>query len=96
VKPQENGPSAEIIPTLLRVVEELIGNGLPVSDAVILAGLSEVQYYKMHLDYGERPIHQIKLMSRLAAENLRLRNKVTELMLDKLDLQDQLATQKPI
>ena len=51
-------------------------------------GVSEVSYYRWRKEYGGLNVSQAKRLKELERENLRLRQAVSDLTLDKLILQE--------
>jgi transposase-like protein len=78
----------EEIVAKLRQVDVLIGQGTPVADAIRSIGVTEVTYYRWRQEYGGLRSDQVKRLKELETENARLRKAVSDLMLDKLILQE--------
>ena len=78
----------EEIVAKLRQVDVLIAQGTPVADAIRLIGVTEVTYYRWRQEYGGLRSDQVKRLKELETENARLRKAVSDLMLDKLILQE--------
>jgi putative transposase len=78
----------EEIVAKLRQVDVLIAQGTPVADAIRSIGVTEVTYYRWRQEYGGLRSDQVKRLKELEAENARLRKAVSDLMLDKLILQE--------
>jgi hypothetical protein len=53
-----------------------------------MLGISEVTYYRWRKEYGEMQVGQARRLKELEKENVRLRKAVSDLMLDKLILQE--------
>ena len=78
----------EEIVAKLRQVDVLTAQGTPVSDAIRSIGVTEVTYYRWRQEYGGLKSDQVKRLKELETENARLRKAVSDLMLDKLILQE--------
>jgi putative transposase len=78
----------EEIVAKLRQVDVLISQGQNIADAIRQIGVSEVTYYRWRRDFGGLKTEQVKRLQNLERENIRLRKAVSELMLDKLILQE--------
>ena len=78
----------EEIVAKLRQVDVLIGQGTPVADAIRSIGVTEVTYYRWRQEHGGLRSDQVKRLKELETENARLRKAVSDLMLDKLILQE--------
>ena len=72
----------------LRQVDVLIAQGTPVADAIRSIGVTEVTYYRWRQEYGGLRSDQVRRLKELETENARLRKAVSDLMLDKLILQE--------
>ena len=72
----------------LRQVDVLTSQGMAVADAIRQIGVSEVTYYRWRQEYGGLKADQVKRLKDLETENARLRKAVSDLMLDKLILQE--------
>ena len=72
----------------LREAEVLLGQGKKVPEVVKAIGVSEVSYYRWRKEYGGMDVSQAKRLKELEQENARLRRAVSDLMLDKLILQE--------
>ena len=72
----------------LREAEVLLGQGNKVPEVVKAIGVSEVSYYRWRKEYGGLNVSQAKRLKELERENLRLRQAVSDLTLDKLILQE--------
>jgi len=88
--------TAEDVMSRLRVVEELVTQGVPIVEAVQTAHITEITYYRWRRSYGGLSHYQAARLMELQDVNGRLRRKVRELELDKLILievsRDQLVT----
>jgi putative transposase len=67
------------------------GVGVPVVELIRKAGISEQTFYRWKAKYVGLGVDQVRLMKQLQEENLRLKQLVAELMLDKAMLQDVLS-----
>jgi putative transposase len=85
--PQRHYRPEEII-AKLREAEVLLGEGKKVPEAVKAIGISEVTYYRWRKEYGGLPVSQAKRLKDLEHENAHLRKAVSDLVLDKLILQE--------
>jgi len=65
--------------------------GVPVVELIRKAGISEQTFYRWKAKYVGLGVDQVRLMKQLQEENLRLKQLVAELMLDKAMLQDVLS-----
>jgi hypothetical protein len=82
--------SAADIRAILARVEEFQRQGVELEGAIAAAGVTETVYYRYLGRYGALREAQIARMRRLEVENARLRRRVTQLMLEKMDRQDAL------
>ena len=78
----------EDIITKLRQVEVLMGQGMPLLDAIRQIGVVEQTYYRWRKQYGGMGIDQLKELKRLQKENEQLRRAVSDLTLDNLILKE--------
>jgi putative transposase len=85
--PQKRYRPEEII-AKLREAEVLLGQGKKVPEVVKAIGVSEVSYYRWRKEYGGMDVSQAKRLKELERENVRLRQAVSDLTLDKLILQE--------
>jgi putative transposase len=85
--PQKRYRPEEII-AKLREAEVLIGQGKKVPEAVKAIRISEVTYYRWRKEYGGLSVSQAKRLKDLEHENAQLRKAVSDLVLDKLILQE--------
>ena len=76
----------EEIVVKLRQVEVLLGQGMPVADAVRQIGVTVQTYYRWRRLYGGMGREQLRRLKELEKENQRLRRAVSDLTLDKLIL----------
>jgi putative transposase len=79
--------SLEQIVGVLKQVEV----GVPVTEVIRKAGISEQTFYRWKAKYAGLEVDQVWQMAQLQEENLRLKKLVAELVLDKTMLQDVLS-----
>jgi putative transposase len=78
-------------------VEQMIGVlkqaevGVPVAAVIRKAGISEQTFYRWKAKYAGLEVDQVRQMAQLQEENLRLKQLVAELTLDRTMLQDVLS-----
>jgi putative transposase len=78
-------------------VEQMVGVlkqaevGVPVTEVIRKAGISEQTFYRWKSKYAGLEVDQVRQMAQLQEENLRLKKLVAELVLDKTMLQDVLS-----
>jgi putative transposase len=78
-------------------VEQIVGVlkqaevGVPVVEVIRKAGISEQTFYHWKAKYVGLEVDQVRQMKQLQEENLRLKQLVAELTLDKAMLQDVLS-----
>lgn len=78
-------------------VEQIVGVlkqaevGVPVVEVIRKAGISEQTFYRWKAKYAGLEVDQVRQMAQLREENLRLKQLVAELTLDKTMLQDVLS-----
>ena len=78
-------------------VEQIVGVlkqaevGVPVVELIRKVGISEQTFYRWKAKYGGLEVDQVRQMKQLQEENLRLKQLVAELTLDKAMLQDVLS-----
>jgi putative transposase len=65
--------------------------GVPVTEVIRKAGISEQTFYRWKAKYAGLEVDQVRQMAQLQEENLRLKKLVAELVLDKAMLQDVLS-----
>ena len=65
--------------------------GVPVVEVIRKAGISEQRFYRWKAKYLGMEVDQVRQMRLLQEENLRLKQLVAELTLDKAMLQDVLS-----
>ena len=80
--------TAEEIVAKLRRVDVLVAQGQSIATAVKSIGVAEQSYYRWRNEYGGLKLDQVKRLKELEAENTRLRRAISDLMLDKLILQE--------
>ena len=78
----------EEIISKLREADILIGRGQTVAQTIKSLGVSEVTYYRWRQEYGGMSASKAKRLKELEKENSRLRKAVSDLMLDKLILEE--------
>jgi putative transposase len=78
----------EEIVAKLRQVDVLTSQGQSVADAIRSIGVTEVTYYRWRQEFGGLKSDQVKRLKDLETENARLRRAISDLMLDKLILQE--------
>ena len=78
----------EEIVAKLRQVDVLVSQGHNIADAIRQIGVSEVTHYRWRQEYGGLKTEQVKRLKELEQENARLRRAISDLMLDKLILQE--------
>jgi putative transposase len=78
----------EEIVAKLRQVDVLTSQGRSVAEAIRSIGVTEVTYYRWRQEFGGLKSDQVKRLKDLETENARLRRAVSDLMLDKLILQE--------
>ena len=78
----------EEIVAKLRQVDVLVSQGQNIADAIRQISVSEVTYYRWRQEYGGLKTDQVKRLKELEQENSRLRRAISDLMLDKLILQE--------
>lgn len=78
----------EDIVSKLRQVEALQGQGATIGEAVRQIGLAQQTFYRWHKLYGGIQRSQLARRKELEKENLRLRQTVSDLTLDKLILSE--------
>jgi putative transposase len=65
--------------------------GVPVAEVIRKAGISEQTFYRWKAKYAGLEVNEVRKMAQLQEENLRLKQLVAELTLDKTMLQDVLS-----
>ena len=80
--------NAEQIITLLRQIEEALGQGKSAPIACRDAGISQQSYYRWRKEYGGLDLEQARRMKDLEKENTRLKRLVADLSLEKQILKD--------
>jgi putative transposase len=76
----------EEIVAKLRQVEELIGQGQSLTDAIEAIGVAEATYYRWRKELGALSVDQMQRFKELELENVRLRQAVLDLTMDKMSL----------
>lgn len=78
-------------------VEQIVGLlkqaevGVPVAEVIRKAGIAEQTFYRWKKQYVGLEVDQVRQLKQLQEENVRLKQLVAELSLDKTMLQDVLA-----
>ena len=85
--PKKTYKPEEII-SRLREAEVRLSQGATVAEVIRMLGISEVTYYRWRKEYGGMKVDQARRLRELEKENVRLRKAVSDLMLDKLILQE--------
>jgi transposase len=85
--PQKRYRPEEII-AKLRKADVLLGEGKKVPEVTKALGIHEVTYYRWRKEYGGMSLPQARRLKELERENLRLRQAVSDLTLDKLILKE--------
>jgi putative transposase len=80
----------EEIVAKLRQVDDLVGQGRSLTDAIDAIGVAEATYYRWRKELGTLTVDQMQRLKELELENLRLRQAVLDLTLDKMTLLDTL------
>ncbi len=70
----------------LRRVDELIGEGQSLTDAIEAIGVAEATYYRWRKELGTLSVDQMLRLKELELENERLRQAVLDLTIDKITL----------
>jgi transposase-like protein len=70
----------------LRRVDELIGEGRSLTDAIEAIGVAEATYYRWRKELGTLSVDQMQRLKELELENERLRQAVLDLTIDKITL----------
>jgi putative transposase len=65
--------------------------GVPVTELIRQAGISEQTFYRWKKQYVGLEVDQVRQLRQVQEENVRLKRLVAELILDKTMLQDVLA-----
>lgn len=81
---RKHGPD-EIV-AKLRQVDELVGGGQSLSDAIDAIGIAEATYYRWRKELGSLNVDQMQRLKELELENGQLRQAVLDLTLDKVKL----------
>ena len=81
-------PTADEILATLAEIRSLRRDGYSLDEALERAGFDELTYYRYSADYGALAQEQVRRLRRLEIENVRLRRAVSNLMLDKLALEE--------
>ena len=81
-----NKHKPEEIVAKLRQVDVLTSQGTTVADAIRQIGVTQLTYYRWRKEYVGLQTNQVKRMTELEQENVRLRKAVSDLTLDKMIL----------
>ena len=81
-------PPANDILALLDEARRLKRSGFSLDEILTRLDLDELTYYRYQAEYGALAAEQLRRLRRLEVENVRLRRAVSELMLDKLALEE--------
>lgn len=84
----KRGYTSEQIISKLREVEVLLSQGSTVGQACRKIGVTEQTYYRWRKEYGGMRVDQAKRLKGLEKENVRLKNLVADLSLDKAILRE--------
>lgn len=79
---------AEQIIGMLREAEVHLSQGQKVSQICRSLGISEQSYYRWRKEYGGMKLEHVKRLRELERENMRLKQAVADLTLDKLILKE--------
>ncbi len=79
---------ADNIPALLAHGRRLKRAGYTLDEVLEQLGLEEVTWYRYQVEYGALASEQLRQLRKLEIENQRLRLAVSQLMLDKLALEE--------
>ena len=72
----------------LREAEIMLAQGMKVPEMARALSIHEVTYYRWRKEYGGMRVDQMKRLRELEQENGRLRKAVSDLILDKMILQE--------
>lgn len=81
-------PCAEEIMRVLDEARRLQREGYTFDEVLDMVGVDELTFYRYQADYGALEADQIRRLCKLEAENRRLRRAISQLMLDKLQLEE--------
>ena len=81
-------PCAEDIIRILDEARRLQREGYTFDELLDMVGVDELTFYRYQADYGALEADQIRRLCKLEAENRRLRRAISQLMLDKLQLEE--------
>lgn len=70
----------------LRHVDEIVGLGRSLADAIEEIGVAEATYYRWRKELGALSVDQMQRLKELELENVRLRQAVLDLTMDKMTL----------
>ncbi len=80
---------------ILRILDEtrrLQREGYTFDEILDILNVDELTYYRYQTDYGTLATDQVRRLCKLESENRRLRRALSELMLDKLELEERTWT----
>ncbi len=80
--------SAEQIIGYLREAEILLAKGSTIGQVCRKIGITEQTYYRWRRDYGSLSVDQAKRLKEMEKENVRLKQLVADLSLDKAILKE--------
>jgi putative transposase len=78
----------------LRQVEALTAQGRTLSEAIESIEVADATYHRWRKELGSLKVDQMQRLRELESENLRLRQAVLDLTLDKMALQEMLRTRQ--
>jgi putative transposase len=81
-------PCADEIIRILDDARRLQREGYTFDEVLDMIGVDELTFYRYQADYGALEADQIRRLCKLEAENRRLRRAISQLMLDKLQLEE--------
>lgn len=81
-------PCADEIIRILDEARRLQREGYTFDEVLDVVGVDELTFYRYQADYGALEADQIRRLCKLEAENRRLRRAISQLMLDKLQLEE--------
>jgi transposase-like protein len=84
----------EEIVAKLRRVEDFVGQGRSLADAIENVGVAEATYYRWRKELGTLSIDQMQHLKELELENVRLKQAVLDLTIDKVTLLETLKSSR--
>jgi putative transposase len=78
----------------LRQVETLTAQGKALSEAIEAIDVAEATYHRWRKELGTLKVDQMQRLRELESENIRLRQAVLDLTLDKMALQETLRSRQ--